>query len=126
MASEKVRELADKIGGMDPKAAGMLGDALMRALGLRVYVAPAVVKPATPPPVEQTEFRVVLSGFEATSKLTVIREVRERFGYGLVESKKLVEGSAVVPVTLREEMSVSDAEVLVAAFKAAGARVEMV
>ena len=100
----KVERLADELGRLDPRAAGMLGDALMRALGIRVrYV---VVQPAVPlappPPAEPDEVSVILAGYDEARKMALIREVRALTGLGLAESKRAVEGSHSVPWTFRE------------------------
>nr|ADB85802.1 truncated 50S ribosomal protein L12 [Candidatus Liberibacter solanacearum]ADB85803.1 truncated 50S ribosomal protein L12 [Candidatus Liberibacter solanacearum] len=42
---------------------------------------------------EKTEFDVVLTGFNATSKINVIKEVRAITNLGLKEAKELVESS---------------------------------
>ena len=79
--SEFVKVLEDKFGvqaAMPMMAAGIAGGA-----------APAAAAPAE----EQTEFNVILSGYEAEKKIQVIKVVRAITGLGLKEAKDLVEGA---------------------------------
>jgi large subunit ribosomal protein L7/L12 len=63
---------------------------------------------AAPEPVEeQTEFNVVLTGYEADKKIQVIKVVRAVTSLGLKEAKDLVEG---VPKTVKEGVSKQEAE----------------
>ena len=58
---------------------------------------------------EQTEFTVMLTGFEDSKKIAVIKVVRAATGLGLKEAKDLVEGA---PKPLKEGISKEDAEKL--------------
>ncbi len=71
---------------------------------------------------EKSEFDVVLSGFDASKKIPVIKVVREITGLGLKEAKELVEagGKAV-----KEGVSKEDADSLKAKLEEAGATVEL-
>lgn len=70
---------------------------------------------------EQTEFDVILKGF-GTSKLNVIKVVRELTGLGLVDAKTMAEtAGAVVKEKVKKEDAVAAKEKLVAA----GADVEI-
>ncbi len=63
---------------------------------------------AAPEPVEeQTEFNVVLTGYEADKKIQVIKVVRAVTSLGLKEAKDLVEG---VPKAVKEGVSKQEAE----------------
>jgi hypothetical protein len=78
-----VERLADEISRLDPATAGMLGNALMRALGIRLPVV-AVPPPPVPQPVEiQTEFTVWLDAFDPPRRILLIREIRSLLGLGL-------------------------------------------
>ena len=69
----------------------------------------------------KTDFDVVL--VEAgSSKINVIKVVREITGQGLAEAKATVEGA---PKTLKEGASKEDAEALKAQLEEAGAKVEL-
>jgi large subunit ribosomal protein L7/L12 len=56
---------------------------------------------------EQTEFNVVLTGYEAEKKIQVIKVVRAITALGLKEAKDLVEG---VPKSVKEGVSKQEAE----------------
>ncbi len=71
---------------------------------------------------EKTEFDVVLTEFDASSKIKVIKAVREITGQGLAEAKATVEG---VPATLKEAASKEDAEAIKAKLEEVGAKVEL-
>jgi large subunit ribosomal protein L7/L12 len=90
--SEFVKTLEDKFGvtaAMPMMAAG---------------AAPAAA--AAAPVEEQTEFNVILTGYEADKKIQVIKVVRAITSLGLKEAKDLVEG---VPKTVKEAVSKDEA-----------------
>lgn len=70
---------------------------------------------------EQTEFDVVLASF-GTSKVPVIKAVREVTGLGLKEAKDLVEGA---PTTVKEGLPADEAEALKKKLEEVGATVEV-
>ena len=84
--------------------------------------APAAGGAAAPAAAEEkTEFDVVLASF-GSSKLGVIKVVREITGLGLKEAKELVEGA---PKTIKEGCSKDDAENIKKQLTDAGASVEI-
>ncbi len=70
---------------------------------------------------EKTEFDVVLAD-AGSSKLNVIKTVREITGLGLKEAKELVEGA---PKTVKEGVSKEEAEDVKKKLEGAGAKVEV-
>jgi len=72
-------------------------------------------------PAEKTEFDVILTDVGST-KIAVIKAVREATGLGLKEAKELVDSA---PKAVKEGIEKEEAEKLVEALKAAGASVEM-
>ena len=70
---------------------------------------------------EQTEFDVVLASF-GSSKVPVIKAVREVTGLGLKEAKDLVEGA---PTTVKEGLPKDEAEELKTKLEEVGATVEI-
>jgi large subunit ribosomal protein L7/L12 len=70
---------------------------------------------------EQTEFDVVLTSF-GSSKVPVIKAVREVTGLGLKEAKDLVESA---PTTVKEGMPADEAEALKKKLEEVGATVEV-
>jgi large subunit ribosomal protein L7/L12 len=73
-------------------------------------------------PAEQTEFTVVLAGFDPAKKITVIKVVRELTGLGLKEAKDLVEGA---PKPVKENVSKDDAAKFKKQLEENGAKVEV-
>ena len=70
---------------------------------------------------EQTEFDVVLAS-AGSSKIKVIKAVREATGLGLKDAKGLVDGA---PATIKEGVAKADAEAMKAKLEEAGATVEL-
>lgn len=70
---------------------------------------------------EKTEFDVVLTSF-GSSKVPVIKAVREITGLGLKEAKDLVEGA---PAAVKEGVEKSEAEEIQKKLEEAGASVEV-
>lgn len=70
---------------------------------------------------EKTEFSVILASF-GSSKVPVIKAVREITGLGLKEAKDLVEGA---PTAVKEGIAAAEAEELKKKLEEAGATVEV-
>jgi large subunit ribosomal protein L7/L12 len=87
-----------------------------------VAVAGPAAGPAAAAAVEQTEFTVVLAGYDAAKKVGTIKVVRELTGLGLKEAKDLVEGA---PQTVKEGVSKADAEVMKKKLEEGGGKVEL-
>ena len=64
---------------------------------------------AKEPVEEQTEFNVILTGYEADKKIQVIKVVRAITSLGLKEAKDLVEG---VPKAVKEGVSKQEVETI--------------
>ena len=71
---------------------------------------------------EKTEFEVVLESFDASSKIKVLKEVRNATGLGLGEAKALVEAA---PKTIKEGATKEDAEAHKKAIEAVGGKVTL-
>ena len=123
MASEKITAIVEEIKALTILEVADLVKVLEAEFGVSAApVAVAAVGGAAAPAVEEkTEFDVVLTSF-GTSKLGVIKAVREVTGLGLKEAKELVEGC---PKTLKEGVSKDEAEKIKADLTAAGATVEV-
>ncbi|GAX16871.1 large subunit ribosomal protein L7/L12 [Fistulifera solaris] len=76
----------------------------------------------TEAPVAKTVFDVKLTGFDASSKIKVIKEVRAIAGLGLKEAKEFVEG---VPGVLMKDLKQDKADEIKAKLEAVGATVEI-
>ena len=95
------------------------------AFGVSAAASASVVMAAAPAAAaeaveEQTEFDVVLEGFDAAAKIKVLKAVREATGLGLGEAKALVEAA---PKAVKEGISKADAETLKKAIEEAGGKV---
>ena len=77
---------------------------------------------AEAPKEEKTSFEVKLTGFDAKSKIKVIKEIRAITGLGLKEAKELVEGA---PKSVKANVKKEEAEQLREALEAVGATVEI-
>jgi len=71
---------------------------------------------------EKTAFDLKLTGFDAKSKIKVIKEVRAITGLGLKEAKEMVEG---VPKVVKKDIKQEEADELKAKLEAVGATVEI-
>ncbi len=98
-----VLELSDFIKTLEDKF-GVQAAMPMMAAGAPAGAAPAA---AAEPVEEQTEFNVILTGYEADKKIQVIKVVRAITSLGLKEAKDLVEG---VPKPVKEGVSKAEAE----------------
>jgi large subunit ribosomal protein L7/L12 len=96
--SEFIKVLEDKFGVQ--AAMPMMG-------GFAGAAGPAAA--AAEPVEEQTEFNVILTGYEADKKIQVIKVVRAITSLGLKEAKDLVEG---VPKPVKEAVSKAEAETI--------------
>ena len=123
MASEKVTAMIEEVKNLTVLELSELVHALEEEFGVS---AAAMAAPAAggdaPAAAEKTEFDVVLTGFDAASKIKVIKVVREITGQGLAEAKATVEGA---PKTLKEGLSKEDAEAMKAKVEEAGGKVEL-
>ena len=73
--------------------------------------------------VKKDKFDLKLVGFDAKSKIKVIKEVRSLTGLGLKEAKEMVESA---PKVIQKDLKTENAEELMEKLKAAGAEVELV
>ncbi len=125
MASEKINGIIEEVKALTVLELSELVHALEEEFGVSAaaMAAPAAGAAAGAAPAEEkTDFDVVLAGFDAASKIKVIKIVRELTGLGLGDAKALVEGA---PKTLKEAVSKEEAEELKAKLEAEGAKVEL-
>ena len=125
-----IKEIGDKIAGLKVSEAVELGDYLKEVYKIEPAgggggggggPVAAVAGPAEAK-VEQTEFAVILTGFDAAKKINVIKVVREITGLGLKEAKDLVEGH---PKPVKENIPKADAEKIKKQLEDGGAKVEV-
>lgn len=123
MASEKITKLIDEIKELKVLELNELVKALEEEFGVSAAAMAAPAAGAAAPAVEEkTEFDVVLTGFDAASKIKVIKAVREITSQGLGEAKATVEGA---PKTIKEAVSKEEAEELKKKLEDAGGKVEL-
>ncbi|MBD5161307.1 MAG: 50S ribosomal protein L7/L12 [Oscillibacter sp.] len=123
MASEKVTAMIEEVKALTVLELSELVHALEEEFGVSAAAMAAPAAGAAAPAAEEkTEFDVVLAGFDAASKIKVIKAVREITGLGLAEAKAAVEGT---PKTLKEAVSKDEAEELKKKLEEAGGKVEL-
>jgi large subunit ribosomal protein L7/L12 len=128
MATLKKEDILESIAGMTVLEVSELVKAMEEKFGVSaaapvaVAAAPGAAAGAAPAEEEQTEFTVVLKGFDEGKKIPVIKEVRAITGLGLKEAKELVEagGKAV-----KEAIGKEEAQKIKAQLEAAGGTVEV-
>ena len=106
-ASELVKQIEEAFGVSAAASAGVV-----------IAAAPAAAEPEE----VQTEFDVILDGFEDLAKIKVLKAVREATGLGLGEAKALVEAA---PKAVKEGISKADAEALKKALEDVGGKVSI-
>lgn len=127
MASEKVTQALELLGGLTVLELNELVNTLQEEWGVTAAVAAAPVAAAAggeaaPAAEEKTEFTVVLKDAGA-QKIQVIKAVREVVSsLGLKEAKDLVEGA---PANVKEDVAKEEAEEIKKKLEAAGATVEI-
>ena len=123
MASEKVTAMIEEVKALTVLELSELVHALEEEFGVSAAAMAAPAAGAAAPAAEEkTEFDVVLTGFDAASKIKVIKVVREITGLGLAEAKAAVEGT---PKTLKEAVSKDEAEELKKKIEEVGGKVEL-
>ena len=105
--------------GIDVDKENAAREAYLAAGGATQHEAPVEEAPVE----VKTSFDLKLTGFDAKSKIKVIKEVRAIANLGLKEAKELVEG---VPKIIRKGMKQEEAEELMKKLVESGAEVEMV
>lgn len=121
--SEKVTAMIEEIKALTVLELNDLVHALEEEFGVSAAAMAAPAAGAAAPAAEEkTEFDVVLTGFDAASKIKVIKAVREITGLGLADAKATVEGA---PKTLKEGASKADAEELKKKVEEAGGKIEL-
>ncbi len=107
-ASELVKQIEEAFGVSAAASAGVM-----------MAAAPAAAAEAAE---EQTEFDVILEGFEDSAKIKVLKAVREATGLGLGDAKALVEAA---PKAVKEGIAKADAEALKKAIEEVGGKVSI-
>jgi large subunit ribosomal protein L7/L12 len=122
------QQVVEYIKGISVLELSQLVKTLEQELGVSAASAMPMAAPqgggsaAAAPVEEKTEFTVMLTGYEATSKINVIKVVREVTALGLKEAKDLVESA---PKAIKESVSKDEAAAIKKKFEDVGAKVEV-
>lgn len=121
-----IKELGDSLVNLTVKEVSELADYLKAEYGIEpAAAAVAVAGPAVgggeAAGEEQTEFDVILKS-AGSSKLAVVKLVKELTGLGLKEAKEVVDSA---PSPVKEGIAKDEAESLKAQLEEAGAEVEL-
>jgi large subunit ribosomal protein L7/L12 len=122
-----LKTMAEELVNLTVKEVSELAEILKDEYGIEPAAAAAVVAgpaaggDAGDGGAEQTEFDVILKS-AGSSKLAVVKLVKELTGQGLKEAKGIVDGA---PATLKEGVAKDEAEALKAQLEEAGAEVEV-
>ena len=121
--SEKITAMIEEIKALTVLELSELVKAIEEEFGVSAAAPVAVAVAAGPAAAaeEQTEFDVILAD-AGSSKINVIKVVRELTGLGLKEAKDLVDGA---PKAVKTGVSKEDAEATKAKLEEAGAKVEI-
>ena len=121
--SEKITAMIEEIKALTVLELSDLVKAIEEEFGVSAAAPVAVAAVAGPAAAaeEQTEFDVILAD-AGSSKINVIKVVRELTGLGLKEAKDLVDGA---PKAVKTGVSKEDAEATKAKLEEAGAKVEI-
>jgi large subunit ribosomal protein L7/L12 len=118
-------QILDQLKTLSLLEASELVKQIEEAFGVSAAASAGVVMAAAPTAAaeaveEQTEFDVILDGFDAAAKIKVLKAVREATGLGLGDAKALVEAA---PKAVKEGISKDDAEALKKAIEEVGGKV---
>ena len=119
-----INKIAEELGTLTILEAADLVKLLEEKWGVSAAAPVAAAAAAAPAEAEEekTEFNVVLTEADA-NKIAVIKAVREvKTGLGLVDAKKLVEGT---PAVILEAVSKDEANAAKAKLEEAGAKVDV-
>ena len=92
------------------------------AMPVAVAAAPASGGAVAPAEEEKNEFDIILTGFDASQKIALIKEVRAVSGLGLKEAKDAVEKGGE---TIKSGVSKEEAAAIKKQLEAAGGKVEV-
>ncbi len=122
-----VKELAEQLVNLSVKEVNELADVLKEEYGIEpaaaapVAAAPAAGGGEAEAEAEQTEFDVMLND-AGSSKLNVVKLVKEMAGLGLKDAKEMVDN---LPKPVKEGVSKEEADDIKSKLEDAGAEVEV-
>ena len=122
-----VKELAEQLVNLSVKEVNELADVLKDEYGIEPAAAPVAAAPAAgggegaEAAEEQTEFDVMLNN-PGSSKLNVVKLVKEMAGLGLKDAKEMVDN---LPKPVKEGITKEEANDIKSQLEDAGAEVEI-
>jgi len=122
--TNKLDILVEQLGQLTVVEAGQLAKQLEKEWDLDLANLTAGA-PAAAAPVDagKTEFNVVLTGFDSSKKINVLKAIKTIKGIGLMEAKQFVEGD--MPATVDTEVAKDQAEKFKKEIEDAGGQVEL-
>ena len=136
LSSPKLQGLYDRVVTLPEEEVNVLGAMVLQLLGRTIFPGEFGTPGGAAAPVdgaagaapeeaveEKTQFDVRLLGFDAKSKIKVIKEIRAIAGLGLKEAKDLVEAA---PKVIQKDLKREAADELKEKMEALGAQIEIV
>ena len=119
----KIDNLIEELGKLTVVEAGELSKRLEKAWGLDLEAFMGTTAQAQEPVKEESALvDVILTGYPADKKISVLKKVREFIDMGLLEAKNFVEA---IPKPVKEDIDKEEAEKVKKALEEAGAVVEL-
>ena len=117
-----IDNLVEQLGKLTVVEAGELAKKLEKTWGIDL----AAIQGGAPAPVqeekEESLFKVTLTGFDATKKISVIKAIRAFKDMGLLEAKTFVEET---PSVIAEDQSKEEADKLKTTMEEAGGLIDL-
>tara|TARA_Y100000590_G_scaffold266676_1_gene299508 strand:+ start:1148 stop:1546 length:399 start_codon:yes stop_codon:yes gene_type:complete len=123
--ANKIEVLVKQLGQLTVVEAGQLAKQLEKEwdLDLDSLTAGAGAQAAAPVDEGKTEFDVLLTGFDDSKKIAVLKAIKTIKDIGLMDAKKFVEGD--LPATVADEVSKEQAEKFKKDIEDAGGQVQL-
>ena len=119
----KIDNLIEELGKLTVVEAGELSKRLEKEWGLNLEAFMGATAQAQEPAKEESVLvDVILTGYPADKKISVLKKVREFIDMGLLEAKNFVEA---LPKPVKEDIDKEEAEKVKKALEEAGAVVEL-
>jgi large subunit ribosomal protein L7/L12 len=119
----KIDNLIEELGKLTVVEAGELSKRLEKEWGLNLEAFMGATAQAQEPAKEESVLvDVILTGYPADKKISVLKKVREFIDMGLLEAKNFVEA---IPKPVKEDIDKEEAEKVKKALEEAGAVVEL-
>tara|TARA_B100000965_G_C19602628_1_gene763728 strand:+ start:2348 stop:2725 length:378 start_codon:yes stop_codon:yes gene_type:complete len=121
--TNKLDILIEQLGQLTVVEAGQLAKQLEKEWDLDLANLTAGAPAAAPVDASKTEFNVILTGFDSSKKINVLKAIKTIKGIGLMEAKQFVEGD--MPATVDTEVAKDQAEKFKKEIEDAGGQVEL-